>query len=71
MATFLATVEGLKFLKNSMDSLMAETTKAGKDTVLRFHNADERFKKLLKFLLNNDITTGISAEKTRTQEVIQ
>ena len=63
MATFLATVEGLKFLKNSMDSLMAETTKAGKDTVLRFHNADERFKKLLKFLLNNDITTGISAKK--------
>lgn len=63
MATFLATVEGLKFLKNSMDSLMAETTKAGKDTVLRFHNTDERFKKLLKFLLNNDITTGISAKK--------
>ena len=63
MATFLATVEGLKFLKNSMDSLMAETTKAGKDTVLRFHSADERFKKLLKFLLNNDITTGISAKK--------
>lgn len=63
MATFLATVEGLKFLKNSMDSLMAETTKAGKDTVLRFHNTDKRFKKLLKFLLNNDITTGISAKK--------
>ena len=63
MTTFLATVEGLKFLKNSMDSLMAETTKAGKDTVLRFHNTDERFKKLLKFLLNNDITTGISAKK--------
>ena len=63
MATFLATVEGLKFLKNSMDSLMAETTKAGKDTVLRFHSTDERFKKLLKFLLNNDITTGISAKK--------
>ena len=63
MATFLATVEGLKFLKNSMDSLMVETTKAGKDTVLRFHNTDERFKKLLKFLLNNDITTGISAKK--------
>lgn len=63
MATFLATVEGLKFLKNSMDSLMAETTKAGKDTVLRFHNTDERFKNILKFLLNNDITTGISAKK--------
>lgn len=63
MATFLATVEGLKFLKNSMDSLTAETTKAGKDTVLRFHNTDERFKNILKFLLNNDITTGISAKK--------
>ena len=63
MTTFLATVEGLKFLKKSMDNLMTETTKAGKETVLRFNKADERFKELLKFLLNNDITTGISAKK--------
>ena len=54
----MATVEGLKFLKKSMDNLMTETTKAGKETVLRFNKADERFKTLLKFLLNNDITTG-------------
>ena len=51
MTTFLATVEGLKFLKKSMDNLMAETTKAGKETVLRFNKADERFKELLKILV--------------------